>query len=135
MPRLALAGMSIAQIEKILTDRRAEAAAIGAKRAKLEAELHALDVRLAKLGGSNGSVARKGVGRTPRAKNARSLPNVIFEVLTKAGKAMPVADIVAATQKAGYRSNSPQFRNIVNQTLITNDRFVASSRGIYQLKK
>jgi len=35
----------------------------------------------------------------------------------------------------GYRSTSPQFKAIVNQTLIKEKRFVSAARGIYRLKK
>jgi hypothetical protein len=39
-------------------------------------------------------------------------------------------------QKSGYRSNSANFRSIVNQTLIKErKRFGQAGRGIYQLKK
>jgi hypothetical protein len=48
---------------------------------------------------------------------------------------MAVKDIIKAALATGYKSTSPQFRNIVNQQLIKNKRFTASSRGVYQLKK
>jgi hypothetical protein len=53
----------------------------------------------------------------------------------KGGKPMKVGDITDAAQKAGYRSNSANFRSIVNQTLIKDKRFSSAGRGVYQLKK
>jgi hypothetical protein len=48
---------------------------------------------------------------------------------------MKVGDIADAVQSKGYRSNSANFRGIVNQALIKDKRFGAASRGLYQLKK
>ena len=51
------------------------------------------------------------------------------------GKAMRVGEIVEAVQAGGYRSNSANFRGIVNQTLIKErKRFAAADRGLYQLR-
>ena len=46
-----------------------------------------------------------------------------------------VARIAEAVQRGGYRSNSANFRAIVNQTLIKDKRFGSAGRGMYQLKK
>ena len=41
----------------------------------------------------------------------------------------------ATCSESGYRSNSANFRSIVNQTLIKDKRFGSAGRGVYQLKK
>jgi hypothetical protein len=56
-------------------------------------------------------------------------------VLGKTGKPMNVGDIAAEVQRRGYKSNSANFRGIVNQTLIKEKQFSQASRGMYQLKK
>ena len=44
-------------------------------------------------------------------------------------------DIAVEVQRRGYKSNSANFRGIVNQTLIKEKQFAQASRGMYQLKK
>jgi hypothetical protein len=74
--------------------------------------------------------------RGGRVRNEKSLTALMGEILGKAGKPMPVGDIVAKVQAAGYRSNSANFRGIVNQTLIKERKqFASAGRGLYQLKK
>ena len=49
---------------------------------------------------------------------------------------MSVPDIVEGVQAAGYKSSSPNFRGIVNQTLIKErKKFQSVSRGVYAMKK
>ena len=55
--------------------------------------------------------------------------------LRSSGKAMRVGEIVDAVTSTGYRSNSANFRGIVNQTLIKErKRFGQADRGLYELK-
>ena len=54
---------------------------------------------------------------------------MIEGVLSKTGKPMGVGDIVDAVQKGGYKSNSANFRGIVNQTLIKEKQFTQAGRG------
>ena len=63
------------------------------------------------------------------------LPEMLVSVLTKSSKPLPVGDIASAVKAGGYKTNSANFRGIVNQTLIKDKRFTSASRGIYQLKK
>ena len=60
---------------------------------------------------------------------------MIEGVLGKSGKSMKVGDIAEAVQGGGYRTNSANFRGIVNQTLIKDKRFTSAGRGVYQMKK
>ena len=50
------------------------------------------------------------------------------------GKTMGVTELSEAVQKAGYRTTSPNFRTIVNQTLIKDKRFKRVERGLYTVK-
>ncbi len=63
-----------------------------------------------------------------------SLPQAIEAVLKRGGKPLGVGDIADAVQKKGYRSNSANFRAIVNQTLIKEKQFQQASRGMYRWK-
>ena len=96
--------------------------------------LQELEADIRRLGGSAGRRGRGGAGGGTRARNAKSLIETLEDVL-KGGKPMKVGDIADAAQKTGYRSNSANFRSIVNQTLIKDKRFGSAGRGVYQLKK
>ena len=130
MPRFAAEGFSIGQLMQLLQSRQSQVRKLQRQRAKLAKKLDALDDRLRQLGGGGGR--GRGGGR---ARNDQSLIEVIESVLKSSGKAMKVGDIADAAQSKGYRSNSANFRGIVNQTLIKDKRFSAASRGMYQLKK
>lgn len=134
MPRPATAAFNIAQLERILQDRRTEVTRLERLRSELQRKLDGVDRQIAKLaGGLRGLRGRRGGGGT-RARNETSLVEAI-ETALRGGKPMRVGDIVDAVQGAGYRSNSDNFRGIVNQTLIKErKRFAQASRGVYQLK-
>jgi hypothetical protein len=146
--------LSISQLERLLESRRREAAELERERGKLVQRLDVLQRRLSELSGDGGAGRggrmRNGTtggratrgGRGPgrprgrrRSRNAQSLVAVMESVLDRAGKPMRVGEIMDAVQSEGYRSNSANFRGIVNQTLIKEKRFTSAGRGIYQLKK
>lgn len=127
MPRVSSSTeMSLAQLEKLMNSRRKDLAKLTRQRQKVQKKLDAIDEKIAAIGGSAGG------GR--RARNAMSLQDLIHQVLSKANGAMSVGDILNKVNAAGYRSNSANFRGIINQTLIKDKRFVAAKRGMYQLK-
>ena len=130
MPRIAAAGLTISQLESILNGRRSELAKLQKQRGKIARKLAQLDSRIASLGGARGLG-----GAGSRVRNEKSLNDMIVAVLGKSGKAMGVGDIESAVRSGGYRSNSANFRGIVNQSLIKDKRFTSAGRGLYQLKK
>ena len=136
MARPATAAFNIAQLERILQDRRSELNRLERQRSELQRKLDGLDRQITKLNGSlRGRRASGGAGSGTRARNEHSLVEVIESVMRDSGKPMRVGDIVEAVQAGGYRSNSANFRGIVNQTLIKErKRFSAAERGLYQLK-
>jgi len=129
MPRGQFGGsLSISQLENMLHQRKGELSRLRKQRAGLERALSKLDRRIESLGG--------GKARGGRARNEMSLTAILEQTLGKGGKPMKVGDIVEKVQAAGYRSSSPNFRAIVNQTLIKERaRFASAGRGVYQLKK
>jgi hypothetical protein len=132
MPRPpSLSNLSIAQLQSIIESRKGEITRLERQRAKLARKLHQLDSKIDSLGGS--PRGRNGAGG--RVKNTKSLPEMLMTVLTKTSKAMGVGDIADAVRTGGYRSNSANFRSIVNQTLIKDKRFSSAGRGLYQLKR
>jgi hypothetical protein len=134
MPRFASGtNLSIQQLERILRARRTELQRLGRRRLKLARQLARIDSQMRDLGGDFGGGG--GLGGGGRVRNEQSLVKMIEGVLGKTAKPMNVGDIAAEVQRRGYKSNSANFRGIVNQTLIKEKQFSQASRGIYQLKK
>jgi hypothetical protein len=129
MPRPSTGtNLSLAALQSILESRREEVSKLKKQRAELQRKVDLLDRQIERIEGD-------GRGGNGRVRNTRSLNDTLEEVLRGGGKAMKVGDIVDAVKATGYRSNSANFRGIVNQTLIKDKRFVAPERGIYQIKK
>jgi len=100
------------------------------KRAKLAASLASLDASIAKFGGA--PRRGRGPGR-PRGQNTSTLAGALAELLK--GKTMSVTQMAEEVQKAGYKTNSPNFRTIVNAAMIAHkDLFRRVSRGKYTAK-
>jgi len=128
---------NIAQLERILDERRTEVSRLERQRGELARKLEGLDRQIGKLnGGLRGMRGRlRGAGGGGRARNERSLVETLEAVMRSNGKPMRVGDIVEAVTATGYRSNSANFRGIINQTLIKErKRFGQADRGVYELK-
>lgn len=125
----ALGKLSLTELHKEISRRRKTVGALERRRATLLKKLAALDAEIAANGGtSGGRAARAGTGRT-RARNETNLLDALKEVLK--GKTMSVTDAAEAVQKAGYQTTSPNFRTIVNQTLLKKKHFKRVERGQY----
>lgn len=125
MPRGAKRFVGMAYLQNMLKAHRQELAKLRRERVKAARQLLKLDQRIALLSGDGGGA---------RASNPKSLVAMMRDAMAN-GKPIKVGDLVAAVQKAGYRSSSGNFRALVNQTLIKDKGFTQVSRGVYQLKK
>ena len=91
------------------------------------AELERATTLLAELSVSDSSHA---TWKLDLAGALTSLGNALEKLLTR--RTMSVTEMSEAVQKAGYRTSSPNFRTIVNQTLIGNKKvFKRVARGQY----
>jgi hypothetical protein len=122
-------GLTIQQLEALLAQRRRKVTTLLSRQAQIEQRLEAVKEQIRALGGVSAG------GNAVRARNAVSLVTAIEQVLSKSRKPMRVGEITEKVLAGGYRSTSPQFRAIVNQTLIKEKGFVSAGRGIYRLKK
>ncbi|HBS29531.1 MAG TPA: hypothetical protein DEB06_08805 [Phycisphaerales bacterium] len=106
------------------------------RRDKLRGQLLEVETELAKFGaaaGRAGRAARSGAaGGRKRPKNDANLADALAGVLKNA--TMSVTEVAAEVQRAGYQTTSPNFRTIVNQTLIKDSRFKRVGRGQYTVK-
>jgi hypothetical protein len=126
-----LDSMTIAQLEGLLSTRRTRLNQLARDRKKAQAKLDAIDRQIGQLSGRAG-----GAGGGGRVRNEVSLVQAMQGVLKDSSKPMRVGDIADSVVRGGYRSNSANFRGIVNQTLIKERKnFQSAGRGLYQLKK
>lgn len=125
---LPASDLSISALETLLAKRRRDIARLMKVRQKLEAKIQAVDAKIRGLGGSTTG------GRGTRARNAVNLVDAISGVLEKTGGPMKVGDIMQKVLATGYRSNSENFRGIINQTLIKEKKFKSAARGTYHLR-
>jgi len=120
--------LTVAELEQMLSDRRKGITRLHKKRAKLQEQITAMDAEIRALGGTGATTGA-------RVRNEHSLGEVVATVLTKAGEGLKVGEIITRVLATGYRTDSENFRSIVNQALIKDKRFTAIQRGIYGLKK
>ncbi|MBL0871062.1 MAG: hypothetical protein IBJ18_10850 [Phycisphaerales bacterium] len=130
----SLANLSVEEIQRELKRRQRGATKLHRKREKLLQKVAELEKQILAAGGSLGG---SGGGRGPgggrkRAKNDSTLVEALAKVLK--GKTMGVTEVASAVREAGYISNSPSFRTIVNQALINpknKSLFKKVARGQY----
>lgn len=131
MAKRGLAGLSVTEIQRELKRRERgngrRVRTLMLKREQLQQKLAAIDLELSTLGMRGGSSKGR---RRPR--NDANLADSLLKLLT--GKTFNVTRIAEEVQKAGYTTTSPNFRTIVNQTLIKDTRFKRVGRGQYTAK-
>ncbi len=146
----SLRGISITDLQAELQRRGGELSKLESKRDSLLAEVGEIESEISFISAALG-MGRPGAarGRTPRKapaagrarrsgagrkrpRNEASLEVSLAKVLQ--GKTMGVTEVANAVQKAGYKTTSPNFRTIVNQTLIRSELIKKLGRGAYTAK-
>ena len=107
MARKNETALTIAALERILRSQRQRLNTLETQRNKLRKKIEQIDRDIASLSG-------EAAGTASRAHNTMSLVATLESVLQRAGKALPVGEILAQVKKAGYRSTSANFRALVN---------------------
>lgn len=122
-----LSNLPIRELQTEIRRRERRLEALHRRRDKLAGQLCDIEAELLEAGGAIGAI----VGRK-RPRNERSLADALAALL--ATKALSVTEAAEQVQSAGYRTTSPNFRTIVNQTLIKDPRFKRVERGRYAAK-
>lgn len=123
-----LGGVSFEELQAEMARRSKVVNRLERRRAKLHAELAAVESELAGFGALSAS---GGIRRRPR--NEMNLVDTLASVLK--GKTMSVTDAAQAARDAGYMTTAANFRTIVNQALIRETKvFKKVSRGQYTAK-
>ena len=124
-----LGALSVRDLRRELGRRESELNRLRSRRKKLAENLSKLDQQISGLGGPLGV---GGDGTRHRAHNDTNLVGALSKVLT--GTTMSVTNVAEEVQRQGYITTSPNFRTIVNQTLINSGKFKRMGRGLYTLK-
>jgi hypothetical protein len=122
-----LSTLSTADMQREIARRERGVKGLVARRTRLIAKLENLDKAIIAAGGTlTGGIA----GVRKRAKNEMNLVEALAKVLKN--KTMGVTEVSEAVQKAGYQTTAANFRTIVNQCLINNNKvFKKVERGHY----
>ncbi len=128
-----LSAIPAARLQAELGRRQRHVRTLMRRHERLLDSAHALKAEIAALGGSiSGVTAKSPAAIGPRPRNKLNLVQALTRVL--AHKPMRVAEAADAVLKAGYRTTSPSFRQIVNITLIRSGEFARVGRGQYRMK-
>ena len=143
MAKRTLASVSVTELKAEINRRKKRIHTLVRKRNRLVQQLQQIDTEIEAEGGAEfvrmspaGAGRKRGrpvgsdCGKRPR--DDANLSDSMASVLS--GKTMGVTELSEAVQKAGYRTTSPNFRTIVNQTLIKDKRFKRVERGLYTVK-
>ena len=131
--------MTIAQLRAELAAREAQLEKLQARREDLVKQLAEVDRDIAALDGGGRRGPKPVAAKAPRAsrrtlpKNVKPLIEYVREALAEAKDGMRVRDIMAAVQKAGYKTNSKDFYGVV-ATAVREGGFQKLSRGVYKLE-
>ena len=122
-----LGSISTEALARELANRQKVIEKLRKRRERLVAQLHQVEADLHTFGGALGLAN----GRV-RARNTQSLADALADLLKN--KVMSVTEAADAVRAAGYQTTSANFRTIVNQTLIKDERFENVSRGKYKAR-
>ena len=129
--------MTIAQLRAEIAGRESQLGKLQAQRDDLTKQLDAIDRQIAALGGDGRrtqkkATAKPAASRRTMPKNIKPLIEYVREALAEAKDGMRVKDIMAAVQKAGYKTNSKDFYGVV-ATAVREGGFRKLSRGVYKV--
>jgi hypothetical protein len=128
------ANISVAELEKILLNRKQELDDLLRRRAQLQAQLAEVDQEIAQMQGQRAAGAYSASARG-KLVNEKSLREYVLEILGRSKRGMSLADLSVKVLAAGYRTESSNFRNVLYQCLYnTKDVYHDDSTGTYRLR-
>ncbi len=137
MARRKGSDLSVAQLEKLLAEKKGRLTTLGLKKATLTAQLSSVDQELDSLQGASAPAPapapaprrrKKSGQRGKRPKNTQSLGAVLNGILTETPKGLSLEDLVAKVISSGYKTKAKSFSNVVYQC-------VYNAKAIYRDKK
>ena len=129
------AGFSVADLERILDERKSQLQELAKRRDAAQKELDKIDAEIQEIVGEGGTIGRLR-RRRRRVKNDRSLRAVVLEILGKNKKGFTLADLAGKVTETGYKSSSKNFRNVLYQCLYNTEGIVHDeASGCYRLER
>ena len=123
--------LSVAELERILEDRKVRAIELSKRREELQKEIDEIDRQILDLMGDNRVVRR----RRKRQKNDKSLRSHVKELLGKSRKGYSMSDLTTKIMESGYKSSSRNFRNVLYQCLYNTEGVTFDQgTGCYKMK-
>lgn len=122
--------MSVAELQRLLNNRKLAVNKMRRKRDGYLEKAAALDAQIKEIEGE-GSATN---GRTgARQQNEKALHVYVREILGKHKKGLPLADLAEKVLKAGYKTNSVNFNNTVYQCVYKAEDIQKDEAGNYYL--
>ena len=136
MPRFRLSTMSIADLRQEIERRRKLLP-------KVIAQRDALNREIAELQGLASPEAREAARpeAAPKKTRKRRMPKNKVRLadalasLMKGKAKVTIGEAMKGVLASGYKSNSKDFRSVVNNMLLTDKRFKKVGRGVFGLKQ
>lgn len=124
--------LTVDELVKEVARRRTQ---LAKRESQLSAELDGVRAELAALDGAPGEVRpSRNKERRSRSRRRNKLPlsDTLASVFKK-NEPMGISEAMSAVQKAGYKTAAANFRTMVNQALLNDERFKKVGRGQYVL--
>jgi hypothetical protein len=110
---------TVAQLEKILTRKKASLDKLLRQRSQLQKKLAQVERKIVEIGGMAGE-GRANQHVRKRPKNSRTLLVAVNEVLGQHKKGLTLRDLANRLLASGYRTSSTNFQNTLYQCLYHN---------------
>jgi len=140
------ADLTLAELERILEEKKRRLADLHRKRTQLERRLGTVSNKIARIQGTGGrgrptskaGPKDKDADSVPsrRARNDRPLREVVADVLRQHKDGLSIADLADKVLGTGYQTTSTNFKNTLYQTLYHHDEFqLDKATGLYTVSK
>lgn len=116
--------LTVAELEKLLENKRSLLDVSLKKRDKLENDLAAVEKRIQTLQGRPHAAGKGGRKPKRRPQNKMPLPAVVAEILGKSRKGLSLSELAEKVLAAGHKSGSKHFKTVLYQCLYNSDKFV-----------
>ena len=132
----ATADLSVADLERMLSTRKTQLDSLRRKRERLLKELETTERQINELEGRRhgGTTAVMRERFRNRPRNEKSLRAHVFDILSENKKGLTLKDLADEILKAGYKTNSTNFKNVLYQCVYNSDRVTHDAKsGMYKL--
>lgn len=125
---------SIADLERMLEQKRSQLQELLQKRDRLQRDLDELDAQIQDAANVDAPLKRR--RRKSRVRNGTPLRPLVLEILGKNKKGLSLPELAEKVTATGYQSASRNFQNVLYQCVYNSPQVVRDeSSGLYRLQK